>query len=374
MQAYLPTVFVAAGWGMLLAGTHELAVFRSLAFVGGPIVLLAGIHARTWGYLHDPQRFATLPLPLAPDVHWREGHAPHVRGGLVVASVVCLAWLLAAFAPAFTAAQGPDTAPRLWVVAELLWLLAIASGIERIGAGAAAAAGRRVESGQLAELQTSISGGWTAPEAAVHLWWPALAIGLSAALALPGQLALEWWVDGRATTPAVAFTVLPGFVALIGARVGASFHAKGVFEAVPWLHEASRTLQGPPVPEIAPAWLRSVRDPALRIVLLQAWRVTPTPGLRATALLAVPALIWLWSLGPQPAAWALWLAACVAWIFPFGSLAKLAPERKRLFAALPLPSDVRRHGGRHPWGLGWLLLAAPPTASLLACVVLWSLR
>lgn len=373
-QAYLPTVFVAGGWAMLLGATHDLAGFRSMAFVGGPLLLLAGIHARTWGYLHAPQRLSTLPLPITPDLHWREGHAAHRTGGLVLAGLGFVAWSAGAVAPAVTGAAGVEVVPRLWVVLELLWLLAIAAGIERVGAGAAAAAGRRLEAGQLAELQTSVSGGWTAPEAAVHLWWPAVAIGLSAALALPGQLAMEWWVDGRALTAAVLLAALPVLCPVFGGRLGASLYGKGVFEAVPWLHEASRTLQGPPVPERAPTWLSNIRDPALRIVLLQAWRVTPTPGLRATALLVVPVLIWLWRLGPQPAAWALWLAACVAWILPFASLAALLPERRRLFAALPLPSDIRRHGGRAPWGVGWWLLAAPPTASLVLCAAVWSFR
>jgi hypothetical protein len=280
----------------------------------------------------------------------------------------------AACAPALLGSAGPALAPRLWLVAELAWLLALASAVERIGAGAAAAAGRRIEGGPLGEWQASIAGGWTAPEAAIHLWWPALAIAMSAALALPGQLALEWWVDGRAVTPAILATLLPAALLPFAPQLGASLYARGVFEAVPWLHEASRTLQGPPIPERAPLCLNTIRDPARRIVWLQAWRVSPTPGLRAACLVVVPGLVWSWGLGPYSTAWALWLASCAAWTLPFASLAALTAERRRLFAALPLPGDLRRYGGRRPWGVGWLLLVAPPALSLLACVTLWSLR
>ena len=60
----------------------------------------------------------------------------------------------------------------------------------------------------LVAVYRALGGGWTIPEAVVHLYAPALGVGLVALLAMPGQLWLDRRVDGRARGAWAAHTMM----------------------------------------------------------------------------------------------------------------------------------------------------------------------
>src|SRR5690606_35493405 len=120
-------------------------------------------------------------------------------------------------------------------------------------------------------------------------------VGLAALLAMPGQLWLDELVDGSDAAPRGLLAVALGAWGL-GAALGGlagRLYARGMFGAVPWVQEATRTLAGPPVPDEVPRWLLRGRDPLRRLVIRQFWRSTPVPGLRLWALLGGSAWIGL---------------------------------------------------------------------------------
>ena len=119
---------------------------------------------------------------------------------------------------------------------------------------------RRTDSA--ARSSATSAGGWTTPEAVVHLYAPAFFLALATALAMPGQLSWERWLDGN---PAGAGSWIAGLLPLavaIGLRALAPRqYGRGLWESVPWLAEATRTLAGPPQPEPTPAWAGKNRRP-----------------------------------------------------------------------------------------------------------------
>jgi hypothetical protein len=162
---------------------------RSVAFALGPAVMLVTLHARTAAYLHDDGLGATLPLPIAVSRRFAAAQRRHLVG---------LAWQAAWGALAFALA-GTDGATRLVLVLDWLALVVACALVEPLGAAASAWMGRRVPPESLAgQLQRSLGGGWTLPEAVVHLWAPAIALSLAAGLAMPVQLAIDRWADAQA--------------------------------------------------------------------------------------------------------------------------------------------------------------------------------
>src|SRR5262245_42181890 len=79
-HAWLAPALVAAAWSVVLAGVAELAVQRNLVFIGGPLVLLAGLHARLGEFLHGRARERLAALPVAPGRHFAAGLQAHSRG------------------------------------------------------------------------------------------------------------------------------------------------------------------------------------------------------------------------------------------------------------------------------------------------------
>jgi hypothetical protein len=63
-HAWLAPVLAAACWALALGSSTEAATQRSLVFIGGPLVLLAGLHARLTEYLHGRARERLAPLPI----------------------------------------------------------------------------------------------------------------------------------------------------------------------------------------------------------------------------------------------------------------------------------------------------------------------
>jgi hypothetical protein len=346
----------AALWSLVLfaAADAEIGMRRSLVFVGGPLVLLAGLHARLTGYLHAPSRQTLLPLPLPPARHFAAAHHRHVKALLVTLGVGSIAVVVGC------AAQGLS-ALEIGLVLDWSVLAVLALAVEPLIPAVSALLGRRFE-GQspAAHWQSRLGGGWTLPEAVVHLYAPALGIGLAAALAMPAQLAIDRSFDTLAVPGwlwiASALAVALG---VVGFAVAPRIYARGVFEAVPFLAEATRTLAGPPVPEPTPRWIAGVRDPVLRLLVLQFWRDTPLPSLRLVVLLGAATWVGLTGLPAAPHV-ALLLAACLLWLVPAQAIARARSIRVRLFATLPLPDEVRRGG--HPRATA--LLLAPPTFGL----------
>jgi hypothetical protein len=289
LGTWLVPAFAAALWSgvMAMVADAPIATQRSLVFLGGPMVLLSGLHARAFGFLHAPDRERWLPLPIPPDRHWQSAvrmHAPSF--GIAVLLGILALLLPLAFEPT------PRGLPsNLGLAVEFVWLAVFAGLLEPVAASSAALLGRRFpEQARLHDLQRSLGGGWTTPEAVVHLYAPAFFLALATALAMPGQLSWERWLDGHPLgSGAWAAGLLPLAMA-IGLRMLAPRRYRvGMWEAVAWLSEATRTLAGPPRPEPTPAWAATISDPWIRLLVIQFWRITPLAYLRLALVLGVGA-------------------------------------------------------------------------------------
>lgn len=333
------------------------ATQRSLVFLGGPLLLLAGLHGRLFGFLHAPERARWLPLPIVPGRHWSAAIASH-RPALGLSALLGITALLLAGPDAITASGVPA---RIGLAVEFAWLVLFAALIEPFVAGIAAQYGRRFPSTSRAhELQRSLGGGWTTPEAVVHLYAPAFGVGLAVLLAMPGQLSWEHFLDhGALNIRLLGVSAVPLLVALAVRFAGPAAYRRGLWEAVAWLVEATRTLAGPPQPEPTPAWAKRIPDPWTRLLVIQFWRVTPLPALRLVIVLGLALFTAARAAPPSGPAIALGLAAIGVWVVPAGTLARDRIARARLAGALPL--DRVRRGGR----AGALALAALLAPALL---------
>lgn len=353
---------VASLWALLLAAASDsgIATRRGLVFVGGPVLLLSGLHSRITGYLHAPSRAQLLVLPIPPLAHFGAARARHLRGlaeTLALGSIAVLAGLV-------PGSGWSDAAP---LVLDWAALAVIAGLFEPMIPAASAALGRRFEEGSWADdMQRRAGGGWTLPETSVHLYAPAGGVGLAAAAAMPLQIAFDLSADGRAVpgglwAVGLAAVVVAGLAWLAAPKI----YGLGVFEAVPFVAEATRTLAGPPIPEPTPKAIARLKDPVLRLLVLGFWRETPAPTLRLLAVAGATALAGA-SAQVGPAHIAVWLAAVLLWVVPATVLARSRPLRARMLSTLPLPPAQR--DGSHPRALA--LLWAPV---VLGAVVL-SLR
>lgn len=336
------------------AGVRGADAQRGVAFVIGPALLLVTLHARCGGYLHDDGLAATLPLPIAPRRRFAAAHRVHMIG---------LGWqaLLGAIAMAVAAA---DETAALSLVANYLTLVGCAALVEPLCSGASAWLGRRVAAESFAgQLQRTLGGGWTLPEAVVHLWAPALGLGLAAALAMPMQLALDRVFDdqlvSRGHLGACAGALA---LALVLRLVAPRLYAGGVFEAVPWVRQAIRTLAGPPTPTAAPRWLAWVRDPALRLTILQHQRLTPVPMLRLLVLIVAAFVVASADTAPSPAALGVVVGAAALWLLPAAAMRRHRAAKQRLLAAMPV---------RDPTTAAWACLLAPVVLATMPVATRW---
>lgn len=384
----VPALTAAVGCATLSSAGADVVMLRGLVFVGGPLLLLAGLHPRLWGYLHARARHTLLPLPLPPALVWAAARGPHRTGllftGLLGVAAVAGAGLAVGLGGDPEGAEGLRTAEAseldraahaglAWVhvanlAGDLGWLWLVALALEPAVPAVSAWLGRRFPEGRPERRwQQTLGGGWTIPEAVVHLYAPALGVGLATLLAMPGQLWLDRRVDGLPTPTALGAFALAGLVAAaVVGRVSVIAYARGMFEAVPWVHEAMRTLAGPPVPDAVPRWLLVGRDPVRQLVLRQLWRMTPVPGLRLFALLGGAAWIGLAAQPSVPAA-ALVMALGAVWIVPAVQLRSLAAGRARLQAPLPLPAAARAGGTQG----AWVVIAVPVVVALGVVAVAW---
>lgn len=348
----------AATWSLALSAVagSGLATQRSLVFVMGPLVLLSTLHARTGGYLHAPGHLATFALPIQPRARFVAARARHLR-----ALAVSIAWGIVAVAVALPALGRRDLV-HAGLVLDWLALGAFAACIEPFAAATAAYLGRRLPAEHPGrQLQTTLGGGWTLPEAVVHLYAPALGLGLAVMLALPVQLATDLSIDGIATGRGLLIACAgAGGLAVVLAAIAPVLFRGGVFESIPWLAEATRTLAGPPVPEAAPRWIAAMRDPMLRLLLLQHQRLTPLPRLRLVALVGVAIAF---AVRGKPLAVAhvgVLLGLVALWLVPALALVRTRDRRRRALGALPVASRG---------AIGVALLAVPVVVSIAIAVV-----
>lgn len=361
----VPVVMAAAGAVVLGSTGADLVLLRGLVFVGGPLLILSGLHARLADYLHAPSRHHLLPLPLTPHDHWATARPVHWQGLGVTGAVGAVAIAGAAFG------SGVAPMPALGLVVDWLWLWIMAALVEPMIPAAGARLGQRFDEGQTEHaVLERLGGGFTIPEAVIHLYAPGLGVGLAAALAMPGQLWLDRTIDGVETPSGLAIAALVTLgLAAIGGLWARRGYAQGLFGAVPWLHEAIRTLAGPPVPEPVPGWSLLGRDPVGHLLVRQLWRTTAVPGLRLFAMLGGTTWIAL-AASPSVAALATVLALVAVWLVPAMRIRALASGRARLCAPLPLPEAGR--AGRS-WVL-WVVVLAPAGASLALLTLLWSMN
>ena len=259
-------------------------------------------------------------------------------------------------------ALGQRDALHFGLVLDWLALGVLAACVEPFAAAIGSFFGRRLPPDHPGTAaQRSLGGGWTLPEAVVHLYAPALGLGLAAALAMPVQLAVDLAIDGAAvgrglvTTCAGALAI--GLVLAVAAR---PVFARGAFESIPWLAEATRTLAGPPVPEPAPGSIVRLRDPVLRLLVLQHQRLTPLPRLRLSLLVGVAIAFAVRGKPLAVAHFGVLFALVALWLVPALAIVREGARRRRALAALPVVP-------RRP--LAAVLLAVPPVLAIAIVVV-----
>lgn len=337
MRRFEPTdgagvlVTAAAGglWAAVLASAADAHAVRTLVFAGTPIVLLAGLHARLVGYVHSPARMRLLPLPLRPVAHWAAARSRHRVAFAATAAIVCGAAGLGLGLRADLPGLG-----SMFALLHVLWIVAMAALIEPVIGAVAAFGGRRFPPGSPGHrLQHSLGGGWTTPEATVHLYGPALGTALAAALAMPGLLGLQWVEEGRPLSP-LPFAVPLACAAILRA-VASRLYARGVWEAVPYLAETTRTLAGPPEPEPIPRWVAAIGDPSRRLVLIQFLRLSPLPLVRLVVFIGWGTVVLTRSTPPGAPAVVVGSALAGLWLMPARAVFGERRARARLLASLP---------------------------------------
>ncbi len=324
-------------------GATDPGTRSTMIFVLVPMLSMSGVFARSRGYLHARERTTLISFPIAAQEHLRAAVRLNLQGLAYVAALSLLAVLgtaaLQGLAPEILARQGMECA--------LLFICA--AGLEPLVFAIGADLGRDFdEQDPRGILQRQISGGWTAPQAAIHLYTPAASVLGAAALAMVPQLAVASAFEGqRVSAAAIGMAaILPAAVLLAAVAWTQRIYERGYFEAVPWLMQSVRTLAGPPVPEALPPWITAIRHPVRRLLLLQWLRLTPVPRLRVVLL-----LLWIgWAItrGAVLSAPAIAVGVCLTmvWLVPNRALAREARQRMRALGHLPVPSTASE--GREP--------------------------
>jgi hypothetical protein len=362
---WLVPALVAALWGLLLARAADPdrpGLLRSLVFVGGPALLMAGLHGRLTGYLHARGRSVLLPLPLSSTEHYLAARRRHVRGLLATVAVGT-----AAVALPCLARLGPT--PLTWgLLVDWLAVAVLSFGLEPLIAGTSSWAGRRFAAEHpLHRVQVSLGGGWTLPEAVVHLYAPAFGVATAAALAMPLQIGVDLTIDGDPVPNALWGFAAAGLVLAVAAHAAAPrLYARGFFQAAPFVAEATRTLAGPPEPPALPRSIAAIRDPALRLLVTQYWRLTPVPGLRLGLLVAAAA--WAALTGVDLAKISVVLVVSLLWLVPATTVRNHRPLRDRLWAALPVGPQQRSRSGAKAVAV----LTLPVALALVGVSLAWS--
>ncbi len=350
-QAWVAPVLAALAFSLVLASSADLATQRSLVFIGGPLVLLAGLHARLGEYLHARARQRLAVLPVAPALHFAAARAAHRRG-------FALSMIAGLLGVVIGGVAGGGEAMRGWLLAgDFAWLGVMAGLIEPAIAGCSAYAGRRFpEEHAIRRAQEQLGGGWTAPEASVHLYAPALGLGLAVLLAMPGQLGLAAMQVHGPRAAHAGLLLVPLVLALAVRGAAPRLYADGFFAAVAWLAEAMRSLAGPPEPPPRPAWVGRLASPTTRLWTTQWLRLTPAPLLRLWLLLGWGGYLLVRAQAPGVPAVAVGLGLAALWLLPLQTLARQRRRNAALLTSLPVPARVR---AGHAGGLAAAMVAVP---------------
>lgn len=365
----LASILIAAV--ALSAGTLEAAAGseqsqRMAAAFLGPLLLLAGMHARLEGFVHARARRALLSLPVPATRHWADAQRSRRLG-------LALGLLAGMIALGITAATGELHRP--WVtITEFAWLGLFAWILEPLVPAWSAFLGRRFdESSPQGRAQVALGGGWTAPEAVVHLYAPALGVLGATALAMPGQLSIERAFEGLPLqAPHLALGLAPLALALWLRREALERYGAGMFEAVAWLEQAERSLSGEQAARSRPWIAKLARDPWARLRLIAVWRRVPGASVRALAAAVLPWAFVVAGRAPGGLAVALCAATTLAWVGPLLRLHDPGEEAQwaRFGAELPL---VHAGRGRLPARV-FALLTTPIAMGLCGLLVAWRMH
>ncbi len=284
-----------------------------------------------------PERERLLPLPIEPARHFQAAHRAHRRG---------LALTIAARRRGDRRGDPARRAP-LRLAARRFPVARAGGDPDRAGGGRVAAyAGRRFPADHwIAEAQQFGAGGWTTEEAAVHLYAPALGIGLATLVAMPGQLTLAR--PGRARGGDVAALDAAGGADARGPVVGATRGRQAVRGRVVGGGAVAQPrrrdgLAGTGAPPPRPAFVAAPAQPdpaARRDRLLRLCARCCACAL--VALLLASGWLVFRDLPPDAPRIALWCALAALWLSPLQVLARERQRNAALLAALPLPAPER---------------------------------
>mgnify|MGYP007045435107 FL=1 len=150
---------------------------------------------------------------------------------------------------------------------------------------------------------------------------------------------------------------------------GQRWYRGAAFESTPWLHEATRTLAGPPTPDRAPAWIRWIPDPARRMQLRQFCRTVSVPTLRLLGPTAwASAVVAAETIG-DPIVLAAGALLGSVWLAPALRVPPTAPTERLPWSTFPLASTIGRQTRR---ALPWTWALSPvilPLATVLTYVL-----
>lgn len=340
---------------------------QTFDLVFGVLMLALGVHARNFAFQHASSVLQSASLPMRRRELWSRALARQQRLLLAHYAVglgVMLAW----------GSLGAGRA--LLGVLDWTCMCSAAAVAEPLVSGATASWGRRFPTRHpISELQRSLGGGWTRPEAVVHLYAGAAALALTAVLAMPVQLTMLAQVsldNGASVWVVVMLALSPLLVLPPAIWWGRRWYGAASFESTPWLHEATRTLAGPPAPERAPFWIQWVRDPVQRFRLLQFCRTVslPTPRLLAPAAWALFAI--KGDDVPGPLMLSMGALLLSAWLAPALRVTRTPGPERLPWQALPRRSALSVRSGRAlPWT--WSLLPVLlPLAAVTAHSILKS--
>ena len=291
----------------------------------GSLLVVSGVHARNYPFLHAPSVRMTMPWAIDAARVWQRALVRQRR-----LLLVCLACTLSVFGTA-VACLPSLRARMLWAAIQGVGLLTAAAAAEPLIAGLSSRWGRRFPEGHpLHAAQRQLSGGWTRAEAVVHLYAGAGALAMTVLVAMITQLLAIRAAHGTLrpldpeTSPdalllAGAWVASPLLLAPVTAAAGRRLYTSSMRASTPWLHEAIKTLAGPPTPAAAPFWIRWIPSPTLRLWALQRARTTPL----LTARLVAPSAWAAWAVttysgdnSPSARAWAVGLTLAGAWCSP----------------------------------------------------------
>ena len=142
---------------------------------------------------------------------------------------------------------------------------------------------------------------------------------------------------------------------------GRRWYCRPSWAAIPWLHESIQTLAGPPTPTPAPAWVRVIPSPVLRVHVTRVARTTPLFTARLLAPTIWAAAVLSQTVSPGAVTQTLGMILAVGWLKPALELVSTVTNPDPVLAALP--STWATPGRLQRWSL-WVMVATPAVVPL----------